>query len=232
MRRCLDVLTQKFPGRLIAHAGDSLHVVGSLAGLAATRLAPPCALVHIDGRHAYFNVLVDAIQLAAHATGEDTLYVFDDQCDAKACETPTPTPLEPTLATCDMERAGLLRRVSLGGARGGRGWAVYRPGAVLAARSATRLSPSSHTHDHTWCGKANCRNESVVGGGASGLLPCTRPCRLRFGSRISAAARAVREQWTRRKPSGEVSPESQIGALQRHVRPPTCALKLAPVPPS
>lgn len=83
MRRCLDVLTRTFPGRLVAHAGDSLRVVGSLA----TKLEPPCALVHVDGRHSYFNVLADAMQLSAHTTGADALYLFDDQCTSRGTQT-------------------------------------------------------------------------------------------------------------------------------------------------
>jgi hypothetical protein len=102
----LLLLQRLFPGRITAHAGDSLKTIP------AASLAAPCDLVHVDGKHSYVNTLLDAINFMrkAHPLA---LYLFDDQCDPQKCSGPNAgVAAQPSLATCDMVEAGLLEPVS------------------------------------------------------------------------------------------------------------------------
>ena len=119
--RNLDVLQSVFPGRLREHRGDSLHTVPS------AHIEPRCDLVHVDGRHSYENTVKDAMNLMAksHPTA---LYLFDDQCDVHDCRGSNNfVASRPTLATCDLVAAGLLRPITAV-YNGTRQFALFRQG--------------------------------------------------------------------------------------------------------
>lgn len=111
-------ITSRFPGRVSAHKGNSLLTVPAAAG----RLSAPCDLVVIDGRHEFEAVVHDFISLAALAA-PSALYLFDDICDHTRCEDWAEGNAihmgGPTLALCELRRAGLLTllNTSFGGVR-------------------------------------------------------------------------------------------------------------------
>ena len=126
--RNLDVLQSVFPGRLREHRGDSLHTVPS------AHIEPRCDLVHVDGRHSYENTVKDAMNLMAksHPTA---LYLFDDQCDVHDCRGSNNfVASRPTLATCDLVAAGLLRPITAV-YNGTRQFALFRQGAIRVNHS-------------------------------------------------------------------------------------------------
>ena len=102
MRPNLHLLQRLFPGRVTAHAGNSLRTIP------AANLTAPCDLVHVDGRHSYTNTLWDTVNLMRKAS-PSALFLFDDQCDPRNCDGPeAAVAAQPTLATCDMVEAGIL----------------------------------------------------------------------------------------------------------------------------
>jgi hypothetical protein len=106
MRPNLLLLQRLFPGRVTAHAGNSLRTIP------AANLTAPCDLVHVDGRHSYTNTLWDTVNFMRKAS-PSALYLFDDQCDPRNCGGPdAAVAAQPTLATCDMVEAGILVTVT------------------------------------------------------------------------------------------------------------------------
>ena len=93
--KLVKFLQERFPGRLHTYAGDSTKVVP------ATSIPTKCDVVHIDGRHSYWNVLVDFLNLLEKSR-RDSIFVFDDQCDPNNCTASSLVPAQPTLATCDL----------------------------------------------------------------------------------------------------------------------------------
>ena len=76
------ILQARFPGRLTVWKGDSLRTVPRW------RAAEPgarCDLVHVDGKHSYFNAVFDFVNLQLHSHAH-ALYLFDDQCDPTGCD--------------------------------------------------------------------------------------------------------------------------------------------------
>ena len=195
-RRCLELLQKRFPNRIVAHAGDSLVTVP------AATVSPPCAIVHVDGMHSYLNVIGDAIQLSRHAE-PDARFVFDDQCALSACDARSITPVEPTIATCDLARSGLLELVSTTRSASGRGWSVYRAGAALASR-AVRSLPNVD-------GDVFKRFQ----------LPCSRPCQIVLNAK-DAVSRAVQTEWSRPQGESTRSYRDRVALTQRRLRPPGC----------
>lgn len=102
--RTAEFLRSRFPGRLTTHKGDSARTV-PLATLHA-----PCDLVHVDGRHDYEHTMLDALNLFAKASPH-ALFLFDDQCDPHNCSSRSYVPGLPTMATCDLHTAGVLRPI-------------------------------------------------------------------------------------------------------------------------
>ena len=189
-RRCFAVLQSLFPGRLVGHSGDSLRTVP------ATTLQRPCALVHVDGKHSYDNTLRDALNLVPKAS-PDALFLFDDQCAPTACEARLVTPAEPTLASCDLVRAGLISPVEAV-ISGPRGWSVFRLGRPAAWwRSASRTAPHGASR----------------AGGA--VLPCVPLCRLRWNTTAHAAVQHTRLWWAN-------AVEEGVQKAQRRARPRDC----------
>lgn len=140
--RALALLRASFPGRLHPYRGDSLVT------LASVQIEPACDLVHIDGRHAYLHTVADTLHLMRHAQ-PGALWLFDDQCDPRACDAASIVAGEPTLATCDLERSRLLERVTT---------------PSVAAKVATTPSPASEGASATTRAK---RTMEVGGGGAA-----------------------------------------------------------------
>jgi len=71
---------------------------------------PECELVHIDGRHSYWNVVVDFLNMRSKSR-RDSIFIFDDQCDPSNCSSSSLVPAQPTLGTCDLVAAKLLEPV-------------------------------------------------------------------------------------------------------------------------
>lgn len=123
MRRNLILLQRRFPGRLIAHVGDSLRTIPAI-----NNLSSPCDLVHVDGRHSYTNTRQDALNLM-RISRPSALYLFDDQCDPHNCSGPNAAVAEPpTRATSSLVKAGLLVPVT-SILKGNRQFALFRRGA-------------------------------------------------------------------------------------------------------
>jgi hypothetical protein len=127
----LHLLQRLFPGRITAHAGDSLKMIP------AASLSAPCDLVHVDGRHSYLNTLWDAVNFMRKAH-PSALYLFDDQCDPRKCSGPNAdVAAQPSLATCDMVEVGLLEPVTAV-LEGNRQFALFRQNGTHAAEILTR----------------------------------------------------------------------------------------------
>lgn len=107
------LLKQRFPNRLHTYAGNSLHMVPRWV---RDNPSIRCDLLHIDGKHSYWNTVLDFVHLLP-ATSPNAIAIFDDQCDPADCDGPperrrgsfTETvSSQPTLATCDMVHAGIM----------------------------------------------------------------------------------------------------------------------------
>ena len=75
-----------------------------------------CDLLHIDGKHSYKHTVLDFVHLLP-AASPNAVAVFDDQCDPMDCDGPPErrrgnfvevVASQPSLATCDLVRAGLM----------------------------------------------------------------------------------------------------------------------------
>ena len=75
-----------------------------------------CDLLHIDGKHSYKHTVLDVVHLLP-AASPNAIAVFDDQCDPMDCDGPPErrrgnfvevVASQPSLATCDLVRAGLM----------------------------------------------------------------------------------------------------------------------------
>ena len=104
----LHLLQQRFPGRLTAHRGDSLSTV------ARARLPRRCDLVHVDGRHSFLHVMADALNMIPLAA-PTAIFLVDDQCRASSCDAGSTVAGEPTLATCELEKARFLQVLAIDG---------------------------------------------------------------------------------------------------------------------
>jgi len=102
--KLVEFLKKRFPGRLHAFKGDSTTVVPRTT-------LPECDLVHIDGRHSYWNVVVDFLNMRVKSR-RDSIFIFDDQCDPKNCSSSSLVPAQPTLGTCDLVATKMLEVVT------------------------------------------------------------------------------------------------------------------------
>ena len=168
-RAALELLQRLYPGRLVAHAGDTAVEVPR------AKLGRSCDLVVIDGGHSYANVVTDLVNLQAHATAE-ARFLFDDVCNVSGCESWNDGGAihqgGPTLATCDLVRSGALRPL----------WTAFGGVRTFAAfaRGDTPLRAPPST-------------------GAEPRLPgCAPPCVLRWGARdspVPSAGRIMQRTW-------------------------------------
>jgi len=218
---CLKHLQRRFPGRLTAHRGDSLSTVPH------ARLPRPCDLIHIDGRHSFLNVVADAVNMLAHHATPHTQLVFDDQCNAAACNATSTVAGEPTLATCELERAGFLQSAPLHAATRQEAGLVPEA-APLATRSA--LSTSLVRVGRRFCtlfrvGERGLRmaarlpaqsTASASGKKLPPLPPGTLPCVPRC--RVSWATVALERRWG----SYMSATDFEADRWQRALRPSDC----------
>ena len=167
-RAALELLQRRFPDQLVPHAGDATVEVPRAA------LEQPCDLVVIDGGHSYANVVSDFASMQAHAA-PTARFLFDDVCDVEACESYMDGGAihqgGPTLATCDLERAGLLR-LEASAFGGVRQWATFVRGLAVTSTGATACANAS-------------RDAPLVPG-------CAPRCRLRWGG---SGARQMQRIW-------------------------------------
>jgi hypothetical protein len=131
MKPNLLLLQRRFPGRITAHIGNSLQTIP------AAHLAAPCNLVHIDGKHSYSNTLSDTVNFMRKAA-PSALYLFDDQCNPSNCSGNAGVAAQPSLATCDMVKAGLIVAVTAV-MEGNRQFALFHKNETHAAEILTRV---------------------------------------------------------------------------------------------
>jgi hypothetical protein len=232
MARSFDVLNRTFPSRLHAHRGDSLTAIPSLPA----PLEPPCSLVHVDGRHDYLHTVADAVQLARHARPH-ALYLFDDQCDVSKCDATSFTPLYPTIATCELERAAFMAPIERRTQQvGTRGWAVFELLSTITPVTVTlptsrqssggrALSPLARIP----VAKKKMQQQRVLArpevaplpNWVHGLLPCVPLCRLSL-NRTSRAAGELYYWWRKRGAKANASLEKLLLREQNGVRPVGC----------
>ena len=203
----LMYLQGRFPGRIVAHSGDSTK------SIPATSLSTPCDLAHVDGRHSYLNVVQDFVNLLVKSR-DDSLFLFDDQCDAARCTArPYPVPGQPALATCELVSSRMVERVAAS-YEGLRQFALYRarPGARVEA--AARLGQHA-TADEARKATAGRRLSRRRRSGP--FLPCSEPCAVRW---VGSGADEHQAAWDR-------SEMPALSRQQRQLRPPGCNFTFA-----
>jgi predicted O-methyltransferase YrrM len=211
-RAGLQLLKTRFPGRILAHVGDSLHTI------ARTTIAPPCDLVHIDGRHDYAHTLTDFVNFVPKARA-DAVYLFDDQCDPERCASTGVVPAEPTLATCDLQLAGVLLKVETHHTAT-RMWSLFRRNtSVTLPKPAPLRSTTLPSGDRRSALATHNGRRSVLAPSLQPLyavLPCARACKLRWTSMLTAKKWYNLNEWWRH------SGRFDAHRWQREVRPLHC----------
>lgn len=166
-----EILQRLFPNRLNLIRGSSVQ---SVPQWRVANEQVRCDLIHVDGMHSYMNVIADFLNLKLQASS-DALYLFDDQCDPDGCRLDLipvkGTVLACTMATCDLQSAGLLQPI-VSFYKGNRQFALFRsPIAIDVLRKA-----------ETW------RHEGVV----LPTLSCSPLCKVKIRDNGRLETRALK----------------------------------------
>ena len=195
--KLVSFLKSRFPGRLHTFKGDSTTVVPSTQ-------TPECDLVHIDGKHSYYNVIVDFLNMRLKSR-RDSIFIFDDQCDPDNCTSTSLVPAQPTLGTCDLVRVHELPSLVAP-------HLTRETDRLLSlSKVATKMIEPVTTFYASNRQFALFRRARVEGTIEQvGKLPCAPLCEIKFGYKRLAA------NWLRQ---GE---DKRQGALQKRLRPKGC----------
>jgi hypothetical protein len=165
-------------------------------------------LIHVDGKHDYTHVVQDTLNLRRFATA-DTLYLYDDICDANLCSvSDNMFAGAPALAICDLLRSGLLQGpidAVFNGTK--RQWGVFRAGNAQVPSTGLPKAPrcnitwASQSMQSFWHGNSQARRAFSM---QKALEHVSLP-RVHTGLPSSKEVRERQDAAFRNKHSGQIS---------------------------